>query len=111
MIAKSYYTYILTNKYNRVLYTGVTNNLKRRVREHRSKHKGAFTFRYNDPLIAIKREKQIKNLVRRKKTFTRCYRFAPAFSRITSNHQVTRSVPHPSPSFFWRILSELFSSP
>jgi putative endonuclease len=78
MISKTYYTYILTNKYNKVLYIGVTNNLKRRIYEHKKHYKDGFTQRYNVdkliyyemfnyPLDAIKREKSLKNLVRRKK--------------------------------------------
>ena len=76
---KQYYVYILTNKNNNVLYTGVTTNLKRRIYEH--KHKLAprsFTKRYNvnklvyyevfnDYYNAVSREKQIKAGPRRKK--------------------------------------------
>ena len=72
------YVYILTNKSNRVLYTGVTNNLKRRVYEHKTKRNKGFTYCYNvDRLVyfeyftsirtAIAREKQIKAGSRRKK--------------------------------------------
>jgi putative endonuclease len=68
---KQYYVYIITNKWNKVLYTGVTNNLKRRIQEHKSKTIQGFTKRYNvDKLVyyedteniesAILREKQIK---------------------------------------------------
>lgn len=68
---KQYYVYILANKRNTVLYTGVTNNLKRRVSEHKSKIVYGFTSRYNvnklvyyetfkSPMQAIAREKQIK---------------------------------------------------
>jgi len=68
---KYYYIYIMTNKWNRVLYTGVTNDLKRRVYEHREHFVEGFTKRYNiDKLVyyeccesvesAILREKQIK---------------------------------------------------
>lgn len=78
MISKTYFTYILTNKHNRVLYIGVTNNLKRRAYEHKKHYKKGFTQRYNvdklvyyeqfnNPLEAIKREKSLKNLLRRKK--------------------------------------------
>jgi len=75
---RKYFVYILTNKNNTVLYTGVTNNLLRRVWEHKNKlHKG-FTAKYNcnklvwfevydDIYNAIKREKQIKGGSRRKK--------------------------------------------
>ena len=75
---KHYYVYILTNKHNKVLYTGVTNNLQRRVYEHREKLIEGFTKKYNvDKLvyyeetesieIAIQREKQIKGGSRQKK--------------------------------------------
>ena len=73
-----YYVYILTNQNNTVLYTGVTNNLERRVYEHKNKLLKGFTNRYNvDKLVyfettesiesAIEREKQIKAGSRRKK--------------------------------------------
>ncbi len=75
---KNYYIYIMTNKYNTVLYTGVTNNLERRVGEHKSKKSSGFTAKYNvtrlvyfeeglDVNIAIAREKQIKGWLREKK--------------------------------------------
>ncbi|MFQ5675678.1 MAG: GIY-YIG nuclease family protein [bacterium] len=71
MELKEYYVYIMTNKHNTVLYTGVTNDLYHRIEEHKNKvHKG-FTAKYNisklvyyesydDPYDAITREKQIK---------------------------------------------------
>ncbi len=70
-MGKHYYVYIMTNKYNTVLYTGVTNDLKRRVYEHREKLIDGFTKRYNATKLvyyevyenvesAILREKQIK---------------------------------------------------
>ena len=73
-----YYIYILTNKNNKVLYTGVTNNLKRRLNEHKNKLVEGFTKKYNvNKLVyfetyksiktAIKREKQIKGWLRIKK--------------------------------------------
>ncbi|MBI4964721.1 MAG: GIY-YIG nuclease family protein [Desulfomonile tiedjei] len=75
---KEYYVYILTNKHNTVLYTGVTRDLTRRVYEHREKLAEGFTARYNvhklvfyemtdDVQAAIAREKQIKAGPRRKK--------------------------------------------
>ena len=75
---KMYYVYIMTNQYNTVLYTGITNNLERRVYEHRSGIIDGFTKRYNvnklvyyemttDIHSAISREKSIKNLLRIKK--------------------------------------------
>lgn len=73
-----YYVYILTNAYNNVLYTGITNDLERRCNEHKKKLIKGFTQKYNaDKLVyfeffgeveeAIKREKQIKGYSRRKK--------------------------------------------
>lgn len=73
-----YYIYILTNKYNNVLYTGVTNNLIKRVHEHKNKFVEGFTKTYNvdklvyyeiseEILVAIEREKQIKGFKRQKK--------------------------------------------
>jgi putative endonuclease len=67
---KQYYVYIITNT-SRTLYTGVTDNLERRVYEHKKKLIEGFTKRYNitklvyyeetsDVQSAIKREKQIK---------------------------------------------------
>jgi putative endonuclease len=66
-----YFVYILTNRHHTTLYIGVTNDLVRRVHEHRIKIASAFTTRYNvDQLVffeetsvvrtAIAREKQLK---------------------------------------------------
>lgn len=68
----------MTNKRNTVLYTGVTNNLKKRIYEHKAKLTSGFTKKYNtnklvyyeiydDAYNAISREKQIKSGSRRKK--------------------------------------------
>ncbi|MEG1446372.1 MAG: GIY-YIG nuclease family protein [Ruthenibacterium sp.] len=73
-----YYVYMLTNWNNQVLYTGVTNNLKRRLYEHKNKLADGFTKKYNvhklvyfdhttDVNAAIAREKQIKGWTRIKK--------------------------------------------
>ena len=75
---KHYYLYMMTNNYNTVLYTGVTNDLQRRVYEHKSKLIEGFTKKYNitklvyyevyeDAYTAISREKQIKAGSRQKK--------------------------------------------
>ena len=74
----NYYVYILSNKYNTTLYIGVTNNLVRRVYEHKNKLVQGFTSKYNlNKLVyyeqttsiesAIAREKQLKNFSRAKK--------------------------------------------
>ena len=75
----NFYVYILTNKNKTVLYTGVTNDLKRRLREHKEKtNPNSFTARYNVEFLvyyehftwiqlAVAREKEIKDLKRDKK--------------------------------------------
>ena len=75
---KQYYVYIMADKGNAVLYTGVTGNLIRRVSEHRQKLVEGFTKRYNVVKLvyyevfdqienALAREKQIKAGSRQKK--------------------------------------------
>ena len=77
-MSEQYYIYLMTNKYNTVLYTGVTNDLIRRIYEHKEKLIGGFTKKYNvsklvyyeiftDINSAIAREKQIKAGSRQKK--------------------------------------------
>lgn len=75
---KYYYVYILTNWNNKVMYIGVTNNLERRLCEHKTKQFKGFTEKYNvnklvyfdvtdDINSAIETEKKIKHWTRRKK--------------------------------------------
>lgn len=77
---KNYYVYFLVNKTNEVMYVGVTNNLERRLHEHKETIVKSFssdyrTFKlvyyeiFDDPLNAITREKQIKKWRRSKKDF------------------------------------------
>ena len=74
----TYFVYILTNQSNRVLYTGVTNNLIRRLEEHLQGHGAGFTRKYRCKKLvyyemtssiesAIQREKQIKKGSRKTK--------------------------------------------
>ena len=78
MKAKSYWIYILTNWNDKVMYIGMTNNLERRVYEHKHKLVDGFTKKYNinklvyyeqgaDVHAAIAREKEIKKWRRDKK--------------------------------------------
>ena len=80
MNEKQFYVYFMTNKDSTVLYVGVTNNLMRRVFEHREKQVDGFTKKYNctklvyyeifDRIVdAIEREKQIKGGSRKRKIF------------------------------------------
>lgn len=75
---KTYYVYMLANKTNSVLYTGITNNLQRRISEHKQKLVEGFTKKYNvtklvyyeetgDVLSALTREKELKGWNREKK--------------------------------------------
>ena len=74
----TYYVYLLTNWNNKVMYLGVTNNLERRLYEHKNKLVKGFTEKYNvnklvyfeemqDVTAAIAREKEIKKWRREKK--------------------------------------------
>ncbi len=76
-IVKEYYVYIMSNK-SGTLYTGVTNDLEKRVYQHKSKTIDGFTKRYditqliyfestNDVNAGIAREKEIKGMLRSKK--------------------------------------------
>jgi len=67
-----FYTYIITNKFNKVLYIGITNNLERRMWEHKNRVVEGFSKKYNLSRLlyyeiyrnvknAIAREKQLKN--------------------------------------------------
>ena len=74
----TYYVYMLTNSNNKVLYIGVTNNIQRRIYEHKNKLVDGFTKKYNvyklvyvettsDVNAALAREKQLKGWKREKK--------------------------------------------
>ena len=78
MHERAYYVYIMTNTRHTVLYTGMTNSIRRRVQEHRAGEGGYFTRRYNvgklvyleqygDVHEALAREKQIKSGSRQRK--------------------------------------------
>ena len=73
-----YYVYILTNSSNKVLYIGVTNDIRRRLSEHKKEeidgftkkyhvHKLVYFEKYSEINDAISREKQLKGWTREKK--------------------------------------------
>ena len=75
---KQFFVYIMSNRKNGTIYTGMTNDLERRVLEHKKRLNEGFTKRYNltnlvyfedtnTALSAIEREKQIKGWLRSKK--------------------------------------------
>ena len=78
MMKKKFYVYVLASKRNGTLYIGMTNDLMRRMKEHKTKTVRGFTARYNvcklvyyevsDYVInAIEREKQLKGWIRKRK--------------------------------------------
>ena len=78
MLKDGFYVYFMSNKTNSVIYVGVTNNLLRRIYEHKNKLSGSFTAKYkvaklvyyesfDKPMDAINREKQIKAGSRKRK--------------------------------------------
>lgn len=90
-MSKSYYVYVLRN-ITGTFYIGVTNNLQRRVYEHKQKLVKGFTQKYNvdmliyfeeydDIRIALEREKQLKNWNRKKKELL-IARTNPTFKEI-----------------------------
>ena len=77
-VGREYCVYMMTNAHNTVIYTGVTNDLARRVYEHKNGLGGIFTKKYNviklvyfevtdNVQAAVAREKQIKGGSRKKK--------------------------------------------
>jgi len=77
-MGKTYYVYMMTNKYNTVLYTGMTGFIAERGWQHKQKAIAGFTKKYNaDKMVyfeefanvhdAIDREKQLKGWTRKKK--------------------------------------------
>ncbi len=77
MYDRTYHVYIMSSL-SRTLYTGVTNDLERRAREHKAGTPGSFTARYNvnrlvyfeefgDVTEALAREKEIKRMTRARK--------------------------------------------
>ena len=91
--------YIMTNYLNTTFYIGVTNNLLRRVYEHKSQNKECFTSKYNlnklvyfeiteSIEVAIKREKQLKNWKRQWK-IDLITKNNPSFKDLSNNIGLT----------------------
>jgi putative endonuclease len=77
-VGRAYCVYVMTNAHHTVIYSGVTNDLARRVYEHKNGLGGTFTKKYNvvklvyyevtdNVYAALAREKQIKGGSRKKK--------------------------------------------
>ena len=68
-VLNSYYVYILTNKTNSVIYIGITNNLLRRLYEHKNKLLKGFTKKYNvNKLVYFEQTSDINEAIKREKT-------------------------------------------
>ena len=102
---RTFFVYIMTNR-SGTLYVGVTNNLERRVFEHRNKLVPGFTTRYridtlvffettDDVRAAIEREKQIKGWSRRKKILL-INRMNPSWRDLSRDW--TAEIPRPPAS-------------
>lgn len=75
MNSQNFYVYLLTNKYKTCFYVGVTNDLTRRMIEHKSKRNEGFTQRYNiDTLVYYECFFQIEHAIAREKQLKRWHR-------------------------------------
>ena len=104
---RQYYVYVLASR-SRVLYVGVTNDLQRRLFEHKSKLVPGFTSEYEvdrlvffestpDALSAIRREKQIKGW-RRSKKITLIESVNPDWEDLSSRWAEMEEIPRPPAS-------------
>ena len=102
---RTFFVYIMTNR-SGTLYVGVTNDLERRVFEHKQKLIPGFTARYRidtlvffeateDVRVAIEREKQIKSWGRKKKVVL-INRMNPSWRDLSGDW--TAEIPRPSAS-------------
>jgi putative endonuclease len=81
-----YYVYIMTNKSNKILYTGVTNNLEKIVYEHKNKLTGDYTKKYNiNKLVFYERTNDIKSAIAREKQINGWFRIKKVKLIETSN--------------------------
>lgn len=72
MSSRRYYVYILTNMLQSVLYIGVTNDIARRLREHKTHAIPGFTDRYNvTKLVYVEEYSQVEDAIRREKQLKR----------------------------------------
>jgi putative endonuclease len=97
---KDYFVYIVTNKDGTVLYIGMTNNLERRIYEHKNKLIPGFTAKYNldrlvyfeqgnDVTAVIAREKELKGWLRSKKKVL-ITSFNPQWRDLSADWQPSR---------------------
>ena len=76
----NYYVYILTNFLNTTFYIGVTNNLERRIAEHKIELVDGFTKQYHlTKLIYFEHYPRIEDAIKREKNYYRSLRAPPSF--------------------------------
>lgn len=70
-----YYVYIITNKHNTVLYVGMTNNIERRMCEHKQKEINGFSEKYQlDKLVYLEQTEDVRSAIEREKQLKRWHR-------------------------------------
>jgi putative endonuclease len=75
MVARSFYVYILSSRIGGTLYIGVTNDIVRRVTEHRLKRARSFTKKYEvDKLVYFEQVDDAENAIKREKRLKKWYR-------------------------------------
>ena len=93
----TYYTYILTNWNNKVMYIGMTNNLERRLYEHRHHLADGFTSQYNvNKLVYYESTTDVNAAIAREKQFRKYRTMRAAVWRVTFSH------PQPANSLTYR---------
>ena len=94
MIEKAYYVYLLTNWNNKVMYVGMTNDLQRRVYEHKEKGVKGFTEKYSlDKLVWYERHETMESAIQREKSM-----------KFWKRHWKLKTIEEMNPD--WRDLSE-----
>ena len=91
---KGGWVYIMTNKPNGTLYVGVTNDLSRRVFEHREGAIGGFTKRYGlKRLVYFERHEDIGRAIQRESRDLTCFQVVSRLPRVISNRRALKSEP------------------
>ena len=96
MSMKDYYVYMISNKRNNVLYIGVTNNLERRIYEHKNKLIDGFSKKYNcNKLVWFEHTEDIRSAILKEKQMKK-------WKREIKDREINKINPE------WRDLSEDF---
>jgi putative endonuclease len=83
-----FYVYIIASKNNRVIYTGITNDINRRLSEHKNHLNRGFTFKYNvDKLVYYEPFKYVEDAILREKQLKK-------WNRCWKDNLIQKSNPH-----------------